>query len=188
MPDKEIVVKGIEWIINHKEMLYKRNKNFDDHELTLLNKTSLAMERALIIHKSNKWSTIPLTISILYSHLSSCWEYLTDEEWQKLVDEIMTWLSEWKNAVELEDKESLYESMRTMLSYSGNIVMGIMFTGKRKITPEEWEKEKTLKERDERIEGKLSELEGKLNKQVDITKFILNRIDSVEKDIAEIKR
>lgn len=46
MSDKEMVVKGLDWVINHKEILYERNKDFDDNELMLLDRTSLLMDRA----------------------------------------------------------------------------------------------------------------------------------------------
>lgn len=191
MQDKEMVAKGLEWIINHKKMLYERNKNFDDNELRLLDRTSLILDRVLIMQKSNKWSAVPLMLGVLYTHLSARWEYMTDDEWKSLIDKIVAGISEWREAVESEDKESLYESMITTISYSGDALVEAMFTGKRKVTPEEWETEKTLKERDERIkkvEREISGLEGKLDKQVDITKFIFSRIDRVEKDIAGITR
>jgi hypothetical protein len=176
MSDKEMVAKGLEWIINHKEMLYERNKNFDDNELKLLDRTSLLMNRALIIHKSNKWSAIPLMLEILYNHLASRWEYMTDDEWKSSIDKIMKGLSEWKDAVESDDKESLYESMITTISHSGDALVEAMFTGKRKTTPEEWETEETIDERIGRVEENLEEIKKRLDRQEETSKFLFSRI------------
>ena len=176
MSDKEIAVKGLEWIINHKEILYERNKDFDDNELRLLDKTGLVMDRVFIIHKLNKWSAIPPMLSTLYAHLSSCWEHMTEDEWKYLVDKIVTGLSEWKEAVESEDKESLYESMITTISYSGDALVEILFTGKRKTTPEEWETERTLDERIDRAKEDIEEIKKKLDRQEKISEFLFSRM------------
>ena len=175
MSDKEIVVKGLEWIINHKEILYTRNKNFDDNELRLLDRTSLVMDRAFIIHKSNKWAAIPLMLEILYNHLASRWEYMTDDEWKNIIDKIVMGLSEWKEAVESDDKESLYESMITAISHSGDALVEVMFTGKRKTTPEEWETEETIDERIGRVEENLDEIKERLDRQEETSKFLFSR-------------
>lgn len=176
MSDKEIVVNGLGWIINHKEVLYERNKDFDDNELRLLDSMSLVMDRALIINKSNKWSAIPLMINVLYTQLSVCWEYKKEDEWIIFIDKIVTELSKWKEAIESDDKESLYESMTFTISYAGNAVAEMMFSGKRKTTPEEWE-----------IEKDIAVLEDKLTKQEDINESLFNYIAKIENDIAEIE-
>lgn len=176
MQDKEMVAKGLEWIINHKEMLYERNKNFDDNELRLLDRTSLLLDRVLIMQKSNKWSAVPLMLSVLYTHLSACWEYMTDDEWKSLIDKIVAGLSEWREAVESEDKESLYESMITTISYSGDALVEAMFTGKRKVTPEEWETEETIDERIDSVEKDLEEIKKKLDRQEKTSEFLFSRI------------
>ena len=176
MSDKEIVVNGLEWIINHKEILYERNKDFDSNELSLLDSTSLIIDRAFIINKSNKWSTIPLMLSVLYNHLSVCWEYMTDDEWKSLVDNSVRGLSKWKEAVESEDKKSLYESMITTLSYSGEAVAEAVFSSKRKTISKEWETEMTLNERIDRVEENLKEIEVRLNRQEETGKFLFDHI------------
>lgn len=187
MQDKEMVVKGLEWIINHKGMLYGRIKDFDDKELGLLDKTSLLLDRVLIISKSNKWAAIPQMLEILYNHLSACWDYMTDDEWKRLMDKIVTGLSEWKEAVESEDTEYLYESMINTISYSGDALVEMMFSSKRKTTPEEWEIEKTLDERIEKVGRGVAVLEDKLTKQEDINESLFDYIAKIENDIAEIK-
>ena len=176
MSDKEIVVKGLEWVINQKEMLYTRNKDFYDNELELLIRTSLVMDRSLIIQKSNKWSAIPLMLNILYEHLSICWKYMTEDEWKNLVDKIVMKLSEWKEAVESEDKESLYESMINTILYSGHLVAKVMFSGKRVTTPEEWETAMALDERMDRMEKSLDEIGKRLDRQEEASKFLFSRI------------
>lgn len=176
MSDKEIVVNGLEWVINHKEILYKRNRDFGNNELELLIRTSLVMDRALIIHKSNKWSAIPLMLNILYDHLLVCWKYLADDEWKNLIDKIVMKLSEWKEAVESEDKESLYESMISTILCSGDVVATVMFSGKRVTTPKEWETERILDERMDRVEKYLEEIEKRLNIQEETSEFLFSRI------------
>lgn len=171
-----MIVKGLEWVINHKEVLYERNKDFEDNELRLLDRTSLLMDRVLIIQKSNKWATIPQMLEILYTQLSYCWEYMTDDEWKNLVDKIITGLSEWKEAIESEDKESLYESMITTMAYSGNALVEAMFSGKGKTTPEEWETEKTIDERIDRVEENLEEIKKRLDRQEETSKLLFSRI------------
>ena len=176
MQDKEIVVKGLEWIINHKEMLYSRNKNFDDNELRLLDKTGLVMDRVLIIHKSKKYSAIPLMLGISSAHISTCWKYMTEDEWKSLIDKFVAGLSEWKDAVESDDKESLYESMLATISYSGNALVETLFSGKRKTTPEEWETEETIDERIDSVEEDLEEIKKKLDRQEKTSEFFFSRI------------
>ena len=176
MQDKEMIVKGLEWIIRHKEMLYKRNKDFEDNELELLDRTSLLMDRALIIHKSNKWSTIPLLLEVLNAHLSYCWKYMTDDEWKSFIDKIIGGLSEWKDTVESDDKESLYESMVTTISYSGDALVEAMFSGKRKTTPEKWETEKTLDERTDRVEKEISEIRERLGRLEEASGFLFSHL------------
>ena len=176
MSDKEMTVKGLDWIINHKEMLYKRNKDFDDNELGLLGMTSLLMDRVLIIHKSSKWSAIPLMLEILQSQLTYCWEYMTEDEWKSLVDKIVKGLSEWKIAVESDDKESLYESMITTISYSGNALLEAKFSGKRKTTPKEWETERAIDERTDRVEKDLNEIKKRLGRLEEASEFLFSRI------------
>lgn len=176
MSDKEMTVKGLDWIINHKEILYERNKDFDDNELELLGMTSLLMDRALIIQKSSKWAAIPLMLEILSSQLSYCWEYMTEDEWKSLVDKIVTGLSDWKDAVESDDKESLYESMITTISYSGNAFLEAWFSGKRKTTPEEWETEREIDERTDRVEKDLNEIKKRLGRLEEASEFLFSRI------------
>lgn len=176
MQDKEMVVKGLEWIINHKEMLYERIKDFDDNELRLLDKTSLLLDRVLIISKSNKWAAIPQMLEILYNHLSACWDYMTDDEWKRLMDKIVTGLSEWKEAVESEDTEYLYESMINTISYSGDALVEMMFSSKRKTTPEEWETKKTLDERTDKVEKNLNEIKKRLGRLEEASGFLFSHI------------
>jgi hypothetical protein len=176
MSDKEMAVKGLDWIINHKKILYATNKDFDDNELRLLDRTSLLMDRAFIIQKSSKWSAIPLMLEILYSQLTYCWEYMTEDEWKSLVDKIVTGLSDWKDAVESEDKESLYESMITSISYSGNALLEARFSGKGKTTPEEWETERAIDERTDRVEKDLNEIKRRVGRLEEASEFLFSRI------------
>ncbi|MBK5190049.1 MAG: hypothetical protein JJE19_00910 [Methanosarcinales archaeon] len=188
MLDKVIVIKGLEWIINHKEMLYQRNKDFEDNELGLLNNMSLVMDRALIINKSGEWSVITLMLNVLYNQLSACWEYMTEDEWKIFMDRIVTELSNWKAAVESDDKKALYESVIFTITYTGNANVEAMFSGKRKTTPEEWQIEKTMDERIEKVESDIAAMEDILNRQRFGIQLFSDHIAKIETDISEIER
>lgn len=101
---------------------------------------------------------------------------MTEDEWKSHVDKIVTGLSDWKDAVESDDKGSLYESMITTISYSGNAFLEAGFSGKRKTTPEEWETEETIDERIGRVEENLEEIKKRLDRQEETSKFLFSRI------------